>query len=85
MKTKFKDLLLYTLACVGAVSLLISAIDKPKENSQNVGKYQVADSKFENQANIVVLNTETGVMKTYYWVGAGWEENPLFPSIRFTH
>ena len=85
MKTKFKDFLLYTLACVGAVSLLLSALDKPKENSQNVGKYQVADTEFNNDNIIVVLNTETGVMKTYHWLGAGWEENPLFPSIRFTH
>ena len=62
MKTKFKDLLLYTLACVGAVSLLISAIDKPKENSQNVGKYHaVATSDY-----VVVYNTQTGLLHRSY-------------------
>tara|TARA_X000001036_G_scaffold408931_1_gene419594 strand:- start:152 stop:364 length:213 start_codon:yes stop_codon:yes gene_type:complete len=62
MKTKFKDLLLYTLACVGAVSLLLSAIDKPKEDSQSVGKYHaVGTSDY-----VIIYNTQTGDhMKAY--------------------
>ena len=56
MKTKFKDLLLYTLAAVGAVSLLISAIDKPKENSQNDWRYHAVAS----EAGIVVYRTDIG-------------------------
>ena len=56
MKTKFKDFLLYSLACVGAVSLLLSAIDKPKEDSQSVGKYHaVGTSDY-----VIIYNTETG-------------------------
>jgi len=56
MKTKFKDLLLYTLACVGAVSLLISAIDKPKENSQSVGKYHAVSTSDD----VIIYDTTTG-------------------------
>ena len=59
MKTKFKDLLLYTLACVGAVSLLLSALDKPKENSQNDWIYNAVAS----EAGIVVYNTYNGSIK----------------------
>ena len=35
MKTKFKDLLLYTLACVGAVSLFLSAY-QPQQTTSTV-------------------------------------------------
>lgn len=56
MKTKFKDFLLYSLACIGAVSLLLSAIDKPKEDSQSVGKYHaVGTSDY-----VIIYNTQTG-------------------------
>ena len=65
MKTIFKDFLLYTLACIGAVSLLLSAIDKPKENSQSVGNYHaVGTSDY-----VIIYNTQTGEHKKV------WAEN----------
>ena len=56
MKTKFKDFLLYSLAIIGAVSLLLSALDKPKENSQNDWRYHAVAS----EAGIVIYNTTSG-------------------------
>ena len=56
MKTKFKDFLLYSLACVGVVSLFISATSEPKEAPLEAGGYQaVAAGKY-----IYVVNTSTG-------------------------
>jgi len=49
--------------------------------SNDYGKYQV--SALDGSA-IVVLNTETGVMKQYYWDGnASWVE--YGNTITFTH
>lgn len=59
MKTIFKDFLLYTLACIGAVSLLLSVIDKPKENAQPIDRYHITAS---NSA-FVMYNTQTGEYK----------------------
>ena len=59
MKTKFKDFLLYTLATIGAVSLLLSAIDKPKEDSQNDWRFHAVAS----EAGIVVYNTKLGYVE----------------------
>ena len=59
MKTKFKDFLLYSLACVGAVSLLLSAIDKPKEDSQSASKYHIAAAN----NSFIMYNTQTGEYK----------------------
>ena len=59
MKTKFKDFLLYSLACVGAVSLLLSVIDKPKENAQPIDRYHVAGADY----GFVMYNTQTGEYK----------------------
>ena len=50
--------------------------------SNNYGKYQVTYSGYSNR--IVVLNTETGVMKTYQ-PNPEWEEVPTIPAITFTH
>ena len=59
MKTKFKDFLLYSLACIGAVSLLLSVIDKPEENAQPLDTYHVIAS---NDV-FVMYNTQTGEFK----------------------
>ncbi len=56
MKTKFKDFLLYSLACIGAVSLLLSVIDKPEKNAQPVDRYHVTASQY----GFVMYNTQTG-------------------------
>ena len=55
MKTKFKDFLLYSLAIIGAVSLLLSAIERPKEDSRAAGYHAVA-----SEAGIVIYNVNTG-------------------------
>ena len=54
-------------------------VDVSLQNSY--GKYQVSTTE---SYGIVVLNTETGVMKTYRMNG-GWEEYPNVPDITFTH
>lgn len=56
MKTKFKDFLLYSLACVGAVSLLLSALDKPKEESQSVGNYHAVGTA----DYVIIYDTQNG-------------------------
>jgi len=66
MKTKFKDFLLYSLACIGALSLLISANnstnDQPEYLSSS-GKYQVI---MENNYSIMAaLNNRTGKVKIF--------------------
>ena len=55
-------------------------VDVSLQNSY--GKYQVSTTE---SIGIVVLNTETGVMKTYYSTGGAWTENQNVPAITFTH
>ena len=61
MKTKFKDFLLYSLACVGAVSLFLSAY-QPQESTP---KYTMVSSAGSSYVNMYVLNQETGEIKLY--------------------
>ena len=61
MKTKFKDFLLYSLAIIGAVSLLLSAIERPKEDSRAAGYHAVA-----SEAGIIVYNTTSGYVQWEY-------------------
>ena len=59
MKTIFKDFSLF-LACIGAVSLLLSVIDKPKENAQlPIDRYHITASS----SWFIMYNTETGEYK----------------------
>ena len=57
----------------------------------NIGKYQIAigqslsSSNGQAQRNLLVLNTETGVMKTYGVGTNSWVENTNLPTITFTH
>ena len=90
-----KKILINTFALIGFVTFILLAcsvddIDSNDNNNNNqneivsndYGKYQVSND--DNGSQIVVLNTETGVMKQYYWDGnASWVEygNP----ITFTH
>ena len=59
MKTKFKDFLLYSLACVGVVSLLLS-VSNPKDDYSNennqVGTYAIAAA----EGVLYRVNTSTG-------------------------
>jgi len=61
MKTKFKDFLLYSLACVGAVSLFLSAY-QPQESAP---KYTMVSSDGSGLVNMYVLNQETGEVKLF--------------------
>lgn len=50
------------------------------------GKYQItAGFTYGNSSIIMALNTETGVMKSYWSQGGVWEETPQLPPITFTH
>ena len=98
---KFPNFLIHTFAAVGVISLIfwscaaadsdnIDNIDNPPQISSSVGKYQV--SNVGDSGNIiVVLNTESGVMKTLNRESidgiAQWAEisNGFLPEITFTH
>ena len=57
MKTKFKDLLLYSLATIGVVALFISTTTK---STNDVGKYQITGYESSPHHGIYRLNTTTG-------------------------
>ena len=64
MKTKFKDFLLYSLACIGALSLLISANNSTNDQLEHLsssGKYQV----IMGDAGLAALNNRTGKVKFF--------------------
>ena len=77
----FKNL----FAILGVVSLIFwtcasestsddSSSNLPPQITEGYGKYQVA---MGSASNMVILNTETGVLKTYYYssnTGAEWTE-----------
>ena len=89
-----KKILINTFALIGFVTfiLLACSVDEIADSSNNnnnqfhlpQSKYQVSNVR---SYNIVVLNTETGAMKSYGLVidnGVGsWEEQ--FVPITFTH
>ena len=91
-----KKYLIYGFALLGFATFIFLACSvaepepvEPPQDTQvdvtlqnNYGKYQVAT--FENDF-LVVLNTETGVMKSYNPTLDGWVENSNLPSITFTH
>ncbi|MDG2173136.1 MAG: hypothetical protein P8K72_04770 [Flavobacteriaceae bacterium] len=55
MKTKFKDLLLYSLAIIGVCALFVSAIP---DSTNQVGTYQIEISDSQNA--LFRVNTITG-------------------------
>ena len=66
MKTKFKDFLLYSLACIGALSLLISANNSTNDQLEHLsssGKYQVIME--DTGASLAALNNRTGKVKFF--------------------
>ena len=72
---KNQNYLMTGLAIVGAISLIImacSAEDSQESNNSNnnnsasgIGKYQITDMGSSSYGNFHVLDTETGVVKTY--------------------
>ena len=93
---KLPNFLIHTFAAVGVISLIFwscaaaesDSIDNPPQLTG--GTYQV-EHVDDNGLKIVVLNTENGVMKTYYAQNIGgisqWAELPSggYPEITFTH
>ena len=94
---KLPNFLIHTFAAVGVISLIFwSCAAADSDNIDNIdnppqltgGTYQV-----EHISNnlIVVLNTENGVMKTFYYQNIGgitqWAESPTgdYPETTFTH
>ena len=64
MKTKFKDFLLYSMACIGAVSLFLSAYQSQPDQSK-IGKYQISTAGMGSDGSgfyvyVYILDTETG-------------------------
>ncbi|MDA9030187.1 hypothetical protein N9H59_03705 [Flavobacteriaceae bacterium] len=96
---KLPNFLIHTFAAVGVISLIFwSCAAADSDNIDNIdnppqltgGTYQV--ERVDNSyATIVVLNTETGVMKSYLIQTIGgipqWAENPngYLPETTFTH
>ena len=80
---KLPNFLIHTFAAVGVISLIfwscaaadsdnIDNIDNPPQVTSSVGKYQVASP---SNSVLVILNTETGVLKTYYF-NSNLDDNP---------
>ena len=86
---KLPNFLIHTFAAVGVISLIFwscaaadsDSIDNPPQLTG--GTYQV-ENVDDDGSRIVVLNTETGVMKTYNRGGSEWVESG-FNTITFTH
>nr|WP_315183672.1 hypothetical protein [uncultured Flavobacterium sp.] len=67
---KFPNYLISSLAVVGAFSLIIMACSADNSNTTNtvvsaIGKYQIASSPNSNLGKFHVIDTETGVVKTF--------------------
>ncbi|MDB2493192.1 hypothetical protein N9X15_03445 [Flavobacteriaceae bacterium] len=75
---KLPNFLIHTFAAVGVISLIFWScaaadsdnIDNPPQVTSSVGKYQVAGV----DGKMVVLNTESGVLKTYYSSANNWTD-----------
>ncbi|MCX6183526.1 MAG: hypothetical protein NTX74_00435 [Flavobacterium sp.] len=67
-----KNYVLHSLAIVGAISLIIMACSADNSNNTNtpnntnaLGKYQISSSPNSNLGKYHVIDTETGIVKTY--------------------
>ena len=72
MKTKFKDFLLYSLACVGAVSLFLSAY-QPQQATSTVPESHVWDTVVgtnDKGVFLYIYNKQTGETKMVRSVSA---------------
>ena len=88
---KLPNFLIYTFAAVGVISLIFwscaaadsDSIDNPPQLTG--GTYQV-ETLNAGSNRIVVLNTETGVMKTYFPNNGVWSEyDGDYAEVTFTH
>ncbi len=73
MKTKFKDLLLYTLAAVGTISIFLSAY-QPQQTTSTVPESHVWELKTEigNKLHAYMYNKKTG--EVFYLNTSGAEK-----------
>ena len=68
MKTKFKDFLLYSMACIGAVSLFLSAYQPQQATSTSLESHvwQMQTAERQGADNRVYLyNKVTGEVRKY--------------------
>ena len=68
MKTKFKDYLLYSLACVGAVSLFISATTQPQQTTSTVPEshiWEMHSASTASRSHVFAINKKTGEVKQF--------------------
>ena len=72
MKTKFKDFLLYSLACVGAVSLFLSAT-QPQQTTSTVPESHVWTDAMPVGSYTLIYNKQTGEMRKVYQTSAVYE------------
>ena len=59
MKTKFKDYLLYSLACVGVVSLFISATAQIRDN------WEMHSTSSDSGSHVFSINKTTGEVRKH--------------------
>ena len=69
MKTKFKDILLYSLACIGAISLFLSAY-QPQETTStvpesHVWEFYLSEGSVAGNGQAFSLNKATGEVRKY--------------------
>ena len=67
MKTKFKDFLLYSLACVGAVSLFLSAT-QPQQTTSTVPEshvWEMHSTSYNDRSFMFSINKVTGEVRKY--------------------
>ncbi|MDG1285237.1 MAG: hypothetical protein P8P34_04860 [Flavobacteriaceae bacterium] len=78
---KLPNFLIHTFAAVGVISLIFWScaaadsdnIDNPPQITSSVGKYQISNYS-SSSATIAIINTETGVLKSYFMTGSTWYE-----------
>ena len=84
MKTKFKDLLLYTLATIGVVALFISAT-QPQEShgtpESHVWEFHLNDPTVGAQGSIsaqaFAINKKTGEVRKYESGSSSYRNSPF--------
>ena len=85
MKNKYISYFKNFFAAIGFFVVACSVADSsPADNpdntppivQSNIGKYQVAAFSDDNIESIVVLNTENGKLKSYYYQQGKW--NPFY-------
>ena len=64
MKTKFKDFLLYSMACIGAISLFLSAY-QPQQTISTVPESHVWAYANLNTTYGAIFNKQTGEIRTF--------------------